>query len=126
VILEGFVLPFVLKWMAASALPVDLDLTGISTLRGLLDFLAVPDGLWTAFVQQVGDPGHHRLIAAVRDHSRCSSGFCGIAARKLAHVSSGLPGEEFKDVDPWEAANTTNLARCQGHPLDKLKELGTQ
>ena len=64
-ILEGFVLPFVLKWMAASALPVDLDLTGISTLRGLLDFLAVPDGLWTAFVQQVGDPGHHRLIAAL-------------------------------------------------------------
>ena len=52
--------------MAASALPAELELAGVSTVRELLDFLEVPDGLWTAFVQQVGDPGHDiRLIAAL-------------------------------------------------------------
>lgn len=49
-----------------SALPAELELAGVSTVRELLDFLEVPDGLWTAFVQQVGDPGHDiRLIAAL-------------------------------------------------------------
>ena len=52
--------------MAASALPADSELQGMTTLQELLDYLAVPDGLWAAFLQQVGDPGHSvRLVAAL-------------------------------------------------------------
>ena len=57
--------------MAASALPAETDLQAITTLRELLDFLKVPDGLWGSFLQQVGDPGHHvRLI----EDGDCSGG----------------------------------------------------
>ena len=52
--------------MSASALPAESELQGVTTLRELLDYLAVPDGLWGSFLEQVGDPGHQvRLIAAL-------------------------------------------------------------
>ena len=52
--------------MAASALLAERELQGITTLQELLDYLSMPDGLWTAFLQQVGGPGHNiRLVAAL-------------------------------------------------------------
>jgi len=52
--------------MSASALPAESELQGVTTLRELLDYLAVPDGLWGSVLEQVGDPGHQvRLIAAL-------------------------------------------------------------
>ena len=121
--------------MAASALPAETDLQAITTLRELLDFLEVPDGLWGSFLQQVGDPGHHvRLIAAlpktvivqgaVQASTAAGAGFSAVQAahvglvwrtsRKLVHMWSGLPIAEFKDVDPWEAANSGNAPGATG------------
>ena len=121
--------------MAASALPSATDLAGITTLRELLDFSGMPDGLWNAFIQQVGDPGDNvRLLAAlpravivqgaVQASSPGGLAFSAVQAahvglvwrtsRRLVHIWSGLPPGEFRDVDPWEAANleqgTTNAA----------------
>ena len=114
--------------MAASALPAETDLQAITTLRELLDFLEVPDGLW-------GDPGHHvRLIAALpktvivqgaaQASTAAGAGFSAVQAahvglvwrtsRKLVHMWSGLPIAEFKDVGPWEAANAGNASSATG------------
>ena len=89
----------------------------------------VPDGLWNAFLEQVGDPGHHvRLVAALpktvivqgaaQASTAAGNGFSAIqavwriqaahlglvwrTARKLVHMWSGLLGAEFRDIDPWE------------------------
>lgn len=39
-------------------------------------------------------------------------------------MSPGLPGDEFKDVGPWEAANTTNLAQIPGTPCGQAEGAG--
>ena len=51
---------------SAGALPSSADLVGVATVDDLLQVLAMPDHIWQAFTNQVGDPGPHlRILAAL-------------------------------------------------------------
>ena len=108
--------------MSACALLSASDLTGVTSLDDLLTALAVSDAVWSAFIQQVGDPGSHvRILAALpssvvvqgcvqgtlQSGDRLSAmqaahvGLVWRTCRKLVHLWAGLPEGEFSDVDPW-------------------------
>ena len=103
-------------------LPSVADLNVLHTVDDILQYLQLPDPVWTAFVQQAGDPrGNVRVLAALpravllqccfhaqfqdgTNYTATQASHVGLAwrtARRLVHLWAGEPNESFVDVDPW-------------------------
>ena len=112
-------------------LPSVADLGHIHSVDDLLQFLQVPDPTWAAFTQQSGDPrGNIRVLAALpkavllqccyhavfpdgTSFTATQASHVGLmwrTARRLVHLWAGEPGENFIDVDPWEAVASSGRA----------------
>ena len=103
-------------------LPAERSLVPIRTLTELRTLVGVPDGLWAAFTDVIGDPAEDiRLLAQLPmttltealSRTQLQSGFSPAAiqatqvgllwrtARLWVHLEAEGAYEDFLDVDPW-------------------------
>jgi hypothetical protein len=118
------------------------DLAGFGSLAACRGYFGVPDDLWAAFVQVVGDPKEDsRLLAAlpstvvqaaieatVMDNgdpvSLVQAAQLGLVyrlAKRKQHVDSGLDLNLWTDPDPWATNSTSTPTPPVGDTLDQTK-----
>ena len=104
------------------------DLIGVADLQGIRDIVGIPQSVWTAFINQVGDPGTSiQFVAALPAFivsQACSAatfpdgsmfnpinatqvGLVWRVCRKAIFVKNGGAEADFIDVEPWNDPNTT-------------------
>ena len=91
----------------------------VVSLRELREFYGIPDPLWGAFIETIGDPGEDMRVLAVIPPSifRASATATALGGRRLTVVEGSQLGllyraENWVDLDPW---NTTK-------PVEEKKE----
>lgn len=104
----------------------------VVSLRELREFYGIPDPLWGAFIETIGDPGEDMRVLAVIPPSvfRASATATALGGRRLTvvegsqlgllyracrrnvHLKAGGTVENWVDLDPW---NTTK-------PVEEKKE----